>query len=146
MSKERISANGYKYAPESIRINVNGQNIESTAAKYNFCCGRIEEAKAEAKKEYRRKNKTPRKYVFAFPTDTSEFYYIYALNFTEADDIQTRLYCYKELKHYLQKNPPIITTESGHFTPNGSTKPETIRTDGKKINYKKLLKIRIKEA
>lgn len=141
--KERIIFSGYKGAPEQSRASVNGLklDISGTKAALYIACNDVEKARQELKREYRKHNRTEKKYIYAFWGENSkQFYYISALTFNKSDDIQSRLYCYKALKHTLQKNPPEIITESGHISPTGAEKPnrETITA---KVNYNRLFKI-----
>ena len=142
---EKIIFSGYAGAPELSRASVNGKQIDinGTSAAYYIACSDFTKAREEIKRIYRQQNKTKDKYLYAFmDPSTRQFYYISVLNFTAADDIKARLYCYKELKHHLQKYPPEVTAESGHITPAGAEKPkrETITA---KIDYSKLLKVKI---
>lgn len=142
---EIIKYSCYKYAPETARATVNGQpvNIAGTMIPQMIATGQKSEAEKALKKAYRKQNAAENKYIYAFfAAGTTQFYYITALCFTAADDIKTRLRYYKLLKNHLQKHPQTITTESGYFTPNGATEPET-KTEQIKIDFSRVYKIRI---
>lgn len=144
----RVILSGYAGASEFSRASVNGQrvNISGTAAAYYIACRDLDKARAEVIRIYRAERRKPKKYIYAFQEINSrQFYYITALYFRSDADIKTRLYCYKELKHHLQTYAPTITTESGHITPAGATKPHTT-TETVKLDFTKVLKIRVKEA
>ena len=146
--KNRVILSGYAGAPEMSAASVNGQrvNISGTAAAYYIACRDLDKARAEVMRIYRAEWRKPKKYIYAFQAINSrQFYYITALYFRSNADIKTRLYCYKELKHHLQTYAPTITTETGHITPAGATKPHTT-TETVKLDFSKALKIRIKEA
>ena len=142
---EKISFYAYKYAPETARATVNGQpvSIQGTAAPLQICTGKHAEAIKTIKRTARQERKKESCFIYAFMEEgTSKYYYITALSFKASDDIKTRLHCFQTLKNYLKKNPPTYTTESGHITPNGSTKPETI-TEAAQIDFTRLLKIKL---
>ena len=137
-----IKYSAYKYAPETAAATVNGLqiNLQNTMIPSIICSGNHEKARQELKKAYRQQIKKSKKYIYCFFAENSkQFYYIACLSFAESDDINTRLYCYKELKHHLQKNPPAIVTESGHITPTGATAPEVIK-EVVKIDFSKVKK------
>lgn len=145
MQKMKINYHAYKYAPETARASVNGQpvNIRDTAAPLAICTGREAEATAIIKRIYRQDQKKPARYIYAFQDENGKaFYYIHMLSFTASDDIKRRLWAYKELKNHLKKYPPTYTTESGHITPNGATRPE-VTTEAARINFNKLLILKI---
>lgn len=145
MKKSTIKYSCYKYAPESARVTVNGEKLDlsRTNIPQYIATGNHEKALAAIKTEYRRQAKQPKKYTYIFYRENSkQFYYIACLTFTAADDIQSRLYCYKELKHHLQNHPQTITTEHGHITPTGASKPE-IKTEYVKIDFSKCKRVRI---
>ena len=148
MKRENIIFSAYKYAPETARASVNGKpvRIQGTAAPLQICTGKQAEAIQTIKRLYRQETTRETRYIFAYPTeDVRNFYDLTALSFKASEDIAARLYCFKALKNHLKKNPPTFTTEAGHITPNGSTAPE-VTTQAAKINFNKLLKIKIKEV
>lgn len=143
--RDRVILSGYAGASEQSRASVNGQrvNISGTQAAYYIACRDLDKARAEVIRIYRAERRKPKKYIYAFKEINSrQLYYITALYFRGDSDIKTRLYCYKELKHYLQQNPPTITTESGYITPAGATKPRTT-TETVKLDFKKVIKINL---
>lgn len=145
MKRENIIFSAYKYAPETARASVNGQpvRIQGTAAPLQICTEKQAEAIQTIKRLNRQDTRSESRYIYAYPTeDGRNFYYITALQFKASDDIAARLYCFKALKNHLKKNPPTFTTEAGHVTPNGSTKPETV-TQAARINFNKLLILKI---
>ena len=145
---EIIKYSCYKYAPETARATVNGQpvNIAGTMIPQMIATGQKSEAEKALKKAYRKQNAAESSYIYAFfAAGTTQFYYITALRFTAADDIKTRLHCYKELKHHLQNHPQTITTEAGYITPTGKTAPK-VTTEQIKIDFKKCKKMKIKFA
>lgn len=142
---EKIKYSAYKYAPETARATVNGQpvTLQGSAAPLQICTGQHAEAIKTIKRLYRQENAKEARFLYAFKdANTSKFYYISTLYFKASDDINTRLYNYKELKKYLKENPPTYTTESGHITPAGATTP-TIKTEAAQINFNKLLIVKI---
>ena len=142
---ERIKFYGYKYAPESIRVYVNGQKLNTAETMINnyIVEGKRNEAAEAIKKIYRKENSKENNYIYAFFAENSkQFYYISALSFKASDSIMRRLYCFKELKKHLQTYPPTYQTEAGHVTPSGSTAPE-VKTEEIKIDFKKLIKLKI---
>ena len=143
--KEKIKMSGYTGAPELCAASVNGQPlpIRGTKAAYYIACRNFTKAREEIKRIYRQQNRRTNRYIYAFKDQTTKaFYYIAILSFTESDDIKTRLCCYKELKHHLQKNPPEVVTESGHITPTGAEKPHR-ETTAAAVNFNALLKVKI---
>lgn len=140
-----IKYNCYKYAPETARVFVNGErlNVSNTMIPQYIATGNKEKAIQEIKKQYRKEAAKEQKYIYAFfAKNSKQFYYIAVLNFSEKADLQTRLYCYKELKHHLINNPMEIKTESGYFTPDGATKPET-KTEKVELDFSRIAKIKI---
>ena len=140
-----IKYSAYKYAPETAAATVNGVKIDlkNTMIPAYICSGNGEKARQELKKAYRKQIRTANKYIYCFFAENSkQFYYIACLSFGADEDIKSRLYCYKELKHHLQQNPPTITTESGYITPTGATAPKRT-TEAAKIDFSKVKKIRI---
>lgn len=141
--RDRVILSGYAGAPEQSRASVNGQrvNISGTAAAHYIAFRDLDKARAEVIRIYRAERRKPKNYIYAFWGENSkQFYYISALTFNKSDDIQSRLYCYKALKHTLQKNPPEIITESGYISPTGAEKPNR-ETITEKVNYNRLFKI-----
>ena len=135
----------YKPAPESARVSVNGRrlDISDTMIPTMIACGQHNKAIEEIKRTYRKQNACENKYIYCFFRENSkQFYYIACLSFPASADLETRLQCYKELKHHLQTHPQTITTESGHITPTGSTTP-TVKTEQIKIDFFKCRKIKI---
>lgn len=145
---DKITFTAYKYAPETARATFNGQpvDISGTPAPLQICTGDTAGAVKTIKRTARQERKKESRFIYAFKgVNTNNFYYIRMLSFTASDDIKRRLWAYKELKNHLKKYPPTFTTESGYITPNGSTKPETT-TEAARIDFKRLLKIKIKEV
>lgn len=135
----------YKYAPETAAASVNGLKLDLYNTKIGvlIACNQTEEAEKELKKLYRKQITKQNKYIYAFFAKSSnDFYYISNLSFSGNDDINQRLYCYKELKNHLKKHAPTFTTESGYITPNGATAPE-IKTQQVEIDFSKCKKIKI---
>lgn len=140
-----ITFNAYKYAPETARATFNGQpvNIRDTAAPLQICTGDTAGAVKTIKRTARQERKKESRFLYAFKDEnTNNFYYIRLLSFTASDDINRRLWAYKELKKHLKKYPPTYTTEAGHITPDGATRPE-VKTEAAQINFNKLLIIKI---
>lgn len=142
---DKITFYAYKYAPETARATCNGQpvKIEGTPAPLQICTGKHAEAIKTIKRTARQERNKESRFIYAFMEEgTRKFYYITALSFKASDDLKTRLHCFQTLKNYLKKNPPTYTTESGHITPDGATKPETV-TEAAKIDFSRLLKIKL---
>ena len=142
---ERIKYSCYRYAPETTRVTVNGESLDvsGTSIPTMICCGNKDKAIEEIKRLFRKEKKKETRYVYAFfEKGGKKFHYISALNFHESDGINEKLYCYKELKHYLMNNPLIINVESGHITPYGTTKPQT-KTQKIELDFTKLGKFKI---
>ena len=142
----KIKYSCYKYAPETAAASVNGLklNLNNTNIGYLIAIGNQAEAEKELKRLYRQTIKEENKYIYAFFVKNSkQFHYITALNFSQSASLDTRLYCYKELKHYLKNNPQEITTESGFISPSGATTPE-IKKEYIQIDFNKCKKIKIK--
>ncbi len=145
---DKIKFYAYKYAPETARATCNGQpvKIEGTPAPLQICTGKHAEAVKTIKRAARQERNKESRFIYAFMEEgTRKFYYITALSFKASDDIKRRLWAYKELKNHLKKYPPTYTTEAGHVTPEGATKPETT-TEAAQIDFTRLLKIKIKEV
>ena len=143
---ERITTNNfYKYAPETVRVFVNGQeiNTDGTNIRTDIATGHKEEATKEIKRAYRRQNATESNYIYAFFVEgTKKFYYLPQLCFKASASIDERLRIYKESKAYFKENPAPIIIETGN--PYESKKPEEkkemkidfTRTTKYKINFK----------
>lgn len=141
----KIKYSCYKYAPETAAASVNGLklNLNNTNIGVLIATGNHAEAEKELKKLYRKEIKKETNYIYAFfNANNKDFYYIECLNFKANADIESRLYCYKELKHHLQAHPVEIVTESGHIIPGATERPE-IKKESAKINFKKCKKIKI---
>lgn len=142
---DKIAFYAYKYAPETARATFNGQpvKIEGTPAPLQICTGDTAGAVKTIKRTARQERNKESRFIYAFKSaNTNEFYYIRMLSFKASDDIKRRLWAYKELKNHLKKYPPTYTTESGHITPEGATKPETV-TEAAQIDFTRLLKIKL---
>ena len=143
---EKITYSFYRYAPETMNVNVNGLKIDisNTNIAMDIISGNEEKAFADIKRLYRKMVKEENRFLYVFfVKGTKQFKYIECLNFTATATIQERLYNYKELKHYLQAHPETIQTESGSFNPYGNNVATEKKTEVIEIDYSKAKKIRI---
>ncbi len=141
----KIKWSGYKYAPESVKITANGQQINPDAQQIKnlICCGKKADAIQAIKREYRKETRKECKYTYAFFAEGSrQYYYIPELYYTAGAGLDERFFFYKRLKNHLQQHKIEITTESGYITPEGSTAPE-VKTEYVKIDFSRILKLKI---
>lgn len=135
--------NFYKYAPETVKVFVNGQEIDTTGTmiKSQIASGNTEEATKEIKRSYRKQIRKESNFIYVFFAENSnKFYYIPALQFPATATMQEKLRTYKEAKKYFKENPITVIIETGN--PYRSTKPET--REEIKIDFTRTSKYKIK--
>lgn len=151
---EKFSYNyGFKTAPEQWNFYYNGNyipldnDIRNTLAVLCIS-GKTKEAKDELKRLLRKEEKELHNFVTygVYAKGSSNFYYTKQL-IAHDDNIDEKLYIYKELKRYIEKecNGYIkpFSRVSGYITPYGS---EGVKKDnGVLVDMSRILTIRFPE-
>ena len=117
MKHFNISYNGYKYAPETFNIFVNGKlyagrHTEEAAALANLIIqGKEKEAADMIKRNIRKGYKEPEYITIGFYQEGSPSRYFFTRQlYARRDDLTDKLRIYKEYKHFLESNNCIVNT------------------------------------
>ncbi len=141
-----ISYSGYKYAPELCNIFVNGKLYAKRGTQtahdiaYMLITGKEKEAADTIKRQIRQEYKKPKYITIGFYKEGSKSDYIFTRQlYANKDNLNDKLFIYKEFKHFLQdQNATIQTHEvtTGNFIP-GEKAPATTTIIQEKADLKR---------
>lgn len=152
MKHFNISYNGYKYAPETFNIFVNGKlyagrHTEEAAALANLIIqGKEKEAADRIKRNIRKGYKKPEYITIGFYQEGSKSRYFFTRQlYARRDDLTDKLRIYKEYKQFLESNNCIVNTyevNAGEVKP-GQISAPTKQTIEERADVKRPLIIKL---
>lgn len=128
-----ISISGYKPAPESFTIFVNGKvyaprgSQEAHDIALLYIAGKQKEAADTIKRNIRKGYKKPQYITIGFYQEGSATRYFFTRQlYARRDNLRDKLRIYKEYKHFLESNNYIVNTyqiKTGEIIPGKATAP-----------------------
>ena len=143
----KVTYAGYKYAPELCNIFVNGKLYAKRGTQaahdiaYMLITGKEKEATDKVKRQIRQEYKKPKYITIGFYKEGSKKDYFFTRQlYANKDNLNDKLFIYKEFKHFLQDQNATIQThevKTGDFIPGKHTAPATTTIIQEKADLKR---------
>lgn len=143
----KISWRMYQYAPESFRCSVNGKAFpvpNPSRLGVLLVEGKAKEVHDEIKRMVRNQRKEVRRVTIGFyGLDRPKNFFYTSQLYAKDDDLQGKLYVYKEWKRFCKSRGGEVSTHTvttGNITPFGSEEKEVVETHDR-VDFDRPLKI-----